>query len=182
SAISSGSLEQSLPAAALRSCRMRGRCSLRPQGTKTWSSSKPGIWTWGRGCCGFRFQEGENSSPLPLTLRSILAKPRALDARSLASWNSSFSERLVSITEQHPLHLISSDAVLSSALSQNSLSLFCRPTSRNSPVDLSSIPAMSGLTYQKSFPDCASPPRMYGVMTLVKFHSSSKRFFRLWEA
>uniref|UniRef100_A0A3B3VA55 Uncharacterized protein n=2 Tax=Poecilia TaxID=8080 RepID=A0A3B3VA55_9TELE len=96
SAISSGSLEQSLPAAALRSC------------TKTWSSS------------------------------NILAKPRALDARSLASWNNSFKERL---------------AVLSSALSQNSLPLFCKPASRNSPVDSSSIPAMFS-------PDCASPPRM----------------------
>uniref|UniRef100_A0A3P9QJ47 Uncharacterized protein n=1 Tax=Poecilia reticulata TaxID=8081 RepID=A0A3P9QJ47_POERE len=103
SAISSGSLEQSLPAAALRSC------------TKTWSSS------------------------------NILAKPRALDARSLASWNNSFKERL--------LNLISSEAVLSSALSQNSLPLFCKPASRNSPVDSSSIPAMFS-------PDCASPPRM----------------------
>uniref|UniRef100_A0A7N6ABG4 Uncharacterized protein n=1 Tax=Anabas testudineus TaxID=64144 RepID=A0A7N6ABG4_ANATE len=91
---SSGSLEQSLPAAALRSCRMR---------------------------------------------------PRALDARSLASWNSSLSDRLVSMTDP---------------LSQNSLPLFCRPESRNSPVDLSSIPAMSLSTHQKSFPDWASPPRM----------------------
>lgn len=37
-------------------------------------------------------------------------------------------------------------------------------------------------TDQKSFPDWASPPRMYGVMTLVKFHSSSNRFFKLCEA
>lgn len=35
-----------------------------------------------------------------LTLRSILAKPNALDALSLASWKSSLSERLVSITER----------------------------------------------------------------------------------
>lgn len=46
SAISSGSLEQSLPTAAFRSCRMRGRWSSRPEGTKICSSSKPGIWTW----------------------------------------------------------------------------------------------------------------------------------------
>uniref|UniRef100_A0A668A9P4 Uncharacterized protein n=1 Tax=Myripristis murdjan TaxID=586833 RepID=A0A668A9P4_9TELE len=89
SGISSGSLEQSFPAA----------------GTKT---SKRSLQS--------------------LTLRSIFAKPRALDARSLASWKSSLSDRL---------------AVLSSALSQNSLSLFCRPASRKSPVDLSSIPAIS---------------------------------------
>uniref|UniRef100_A0AAX7U0H9 Uncharacterized protein n=1 Tax=Astatotilapia calliptera TaxID=8154 RepID=A0AAX7U0H9_ASTCA len=106
SAISSGSLEQSLPAASF--------------------------------LCQF------------LTLRSILAKPRALDARSLASWNSSLRDRLVSTTDR----LQKLKAVLSSALSQNSLSLFFRPASRNSPVDLSSIPAMS------LFPDWASPPRM----------------------
>uniref|UniRef100_A0AAQ5XJ51 Uncharacterized protein n=1 Tax=Amphiprion ocellaris TaxID=80972 RepID=A0AAQ5XJ51_AMPOC len=114
SVISSGSLEQSLPAA----------------GTKTWSSSKP---VRRQRYCGFLFQGSANSSLRSLTLRSILAKPRALDALSLASWNSSLSDRLVSIT----------DPVLSSALSQNSLPLFCRPASRNSPVDLSSIPAMS---------------------------------------
>uniref|UniRef100_A0A669CTL6 Uncharacterized protein n=1 Tax=Oreochromis niloticus TaxID=8128 RepID=A0A669CTL6_ORENI len=89
-----------------------------------------------------------------LTLRSILAKPRALDARSLASWNSSLRDRLVSTTDR----LQKTKAVLSSALSQNSLSLFFRPASRNSPVDLSSIPAMS--LQRKSFPDWASPPRM----------------------
>uniref|UniRef100_A0A665X7L9 Uncharacterized protein n=1 Tax=Echeneis naucrates TaxID=173247 RepID=A0A665X7L9_ECHNA len=79
-------------------------------------------------CCSFLFCTIEISPLLPLTLRSILAKPRALEARSLASWNSSFSDRLVSITDP---------------LSQNSLPLFCRPASRNSPVDLSNIPAMS---------------------------------------
>uniref|UniRef100_A0A3Q2Z0T2 Uncharacterized protein n=1 Tax=Hippocampus comes TaxID=109280 RepID=A0A3Q2Z0T2_HIPCM len=81
---------------------------------------------------------------LQLTLRSILAKPRALDARSL---------RLGGF--ENP-YLISSEAVLSSALSQNSSPFFCRPASRNSPVDLSSIPDAN----QKSFPDWASPPRM----------------------
>uniref|UniRef100_A0A3P8V1L6 Uncharacterized protein n=1 Tax=Cynoglossus semilaevis TaxID=244447 RepID=A0A3P8V1L6_CYNSE len=101
SAISSGSLEQSLPTAAFR------------KGTKICSSS------------------------------NILANPRALDARSRASWNNSFRDRL---------------AELSSALSKNSLPLFCRPASRNSPVDLRSIPAIG--THQKSFPDWASPPRM----------------------
>uniref|UniRef100_A0A3Q2FRY3 Uncharacterized protein n=1 Tax=Cyprinodon variegatus TaxID=28743 RepID=A0A3Q2FRY3_CYPVA len=112
SAISSGSLEQSFPAAALRSCRMR-----------TWSSSK-------------------------------LFSPKALDARSLASWNSSFKERLVSITER--LTKKKKAAALSSALSQNSLPLFSKPASRNSPVDSSSIPAM----LLQSSPDWASPPRM----------------------
>uniref|UniRef100_A0A671XQ30 Uncharacterized protein n=1 Tax=Sparus aurata TaxID=8175 RepID=A0A671XQ30_SPAAU len=102
-------------------------------------------------CCGFLFQGNDNSSLRSLTLRSILAKPRALDARSLASWNSSLSDRLVSITDR-----LQESKVLSSALSQNSLSLFWRPASRNSPVDLSSIPG----TDQKSFPDWASPPRM----------------------
>uniref|UniRef100_A0A3Q0SRD3 Uncharacterized protein n=1 Tax=Amphilophus citrinellus TaxID=61819 RepID=A0A3Q0SRD3_AMPCI len=119
-AISSGSLEQSLPAAA--------------QGTKTWSSSKPGSTA-----ASFFGPGSKNSLILSLTLRSILAKPRALDARSLASWNSDLRDRLVSITDR----LEKSKAVLSSALSQNSLSLFFRPASRNSPVDLSSIPAMS---------------------------------------
>uniref|UniRef100_A0A673C7U2 Uncharacterized protein n=1 Tax=Sphaeramia orbicularis TaxID=375764 RepID=A0A673C7U2_9TELE len=119
-------------------------------------SSRPGIRTcqW---CCGLLFQGSENSLLQFLTLRSIFAKPKALDARSLASWNSSLSDRLKS--NDCVLHyLISSEAVLSSALSQNLLLLFCRPASRNSPVDFSSIPAMS--TNQKSFPDWASPPRM----------------------
>uniref|UniRef100_A0A4W6EFH4 Uncharacterized protein n=1 Tax=Lates calcarifer TaxID=8187 RepID=A0A4W6EFH4_LATCA len=143
SAISSGSLEQSLPAAALRSCRMSERNRDKMQTLC---------------CCDFLFQGSENS-PLPtLTLRSILAKPRALDARSLASWNSSFSDRLVSITDRYSPYLISSEAVLSSALSQNSFPLFCRPASRKSPVDLSNILAMS--LPRKSFPDWASPPRM----------------------
>uniref|UniRef100_A0A3Q3G8K5 Uncharacterized protein n=1 Tax=Labrus bergylta TaxID=56723 RepID=A0A3Q3G8K5_9LABR len=138
SLISSGSLEQSFPAAAFRSCRIRG---LRVTDIKTalWLSVSRGV---------------KNSSLLSLTLRSILAKPRALDARSLASWNSSLSDRLVSITDRNIKYLISSEAVLSSAHSQNSLPLFCRPASRNSPVDFSSIPAIS------LFPDCASPPRM----------------------
>uniref|UniRef100_A0A3Q3Q4M0 Uncharacterized protein n=1 Tax=Monopterus albus TaxID=43700 RepID=A0A3Q3Q4M0_MONAL len=107
---SSGSLEQSLPAAGTKSCN-----------SSKWLS--------------------------------------ALDARSLASWNSSLRDRL-KFKPYYSLYLISSEAVLSSALSQNSLPLFCRPASRNSPVDFSSIPAMSLSTHQKSFPDWASPPRM----------------------
>uniref|UniRef100_A0A3B4T2E0 Uncharacterized protein n=1 Tax=Seriola dumerili TaxID=41447 RepID=A0A3B4T2E0_SERDU len=145
---SSGSLEQSLPAAALRSCRMSGQNRV----TDKLQSLC---------CCGFLFQGRENSELLPLTLRSILAKPRALDARSLASWKSSLSDRLVSITdrlEESKGSRFKTPAVLSSALSQNSLPLFCRPASRNSPVDLSNIPAMS--LPRKSFPDWASPPRM----------------------
>uniref|UniRef100_A0A8D0G8R6 Uncharacterized protein n=1 Tax=Sphenodon punctatus TaxID=8508 RepID=A0A8D0G8R6_SPHPU len=53
----------------------------------------------------------------------ILAKPRALEALSL--------------------YLISSEAVLSSALDQNSSQLPCRPESKNIPVNFSSIPAIS---------------------------------------
>ena len=41
------------------------------------------------------------------------------------------------------LHLISSEALLSSALVQNSAQLSCKPDSRKLPVDFSSIPAMS---------------------------------------
>lgn len=37
---------------------------------------------------------------MSLTLRSILAKPSALDALSLASWNSSLRDRLVSMTDR----------------------------------------------------------------------------------
>uniref|UniRef100_A0A673ZCV6 Uncharacterized protein n=1 Tax=Salmo trutta TaxID=8032 RepID=A0A673ZCV6_SALTR len=129
--ISSGSLLQSLPAAALRSCRMRSRWCIRAHGTNTSSSSSPGIWT----CRQTEANWGQTKTAVSLTLRSILANPRALDALSLASWNSSLSDRLT--------YRISSETVLSSALSQNSSPLFCRPVSRKSPVDLSSIPAMS---------------------------------------
>uniref|UniRef100_A0A3B3T9N0 Uncharacterized protein n=1 Tax=Paramormyrops kingsleyae TaxID=1676925 RepID=A0A3B3T9N0_9TELE len=109
-----------------------------PEGTNTCSS-----WGLEKGYC--RTALGKMSRPggRGLTFRSILAKPSPLDARSLASWKSSLRERLVSITEP-----------LSSALSQNSSPLRCSPASRKSPVDLSSIPAMSLL------PDWASPPRM----------------------
>uniref|UniRef100_A0A8C7J773 Uncharacterized protein n=1 Tax=Oncorhynchus kisutch TaxID=8019 RepID=A0A8C7J773_ONCKI len=140
--ISSGSLLQSLPAAALRSCRMRARWFIREQGTNTSSSSSPGIWTCRQSGRQVRRKWGEKKKLLSLTLRSILAKPRALDALSLASWNSSLSDRLVSITDRLT-YLISSETVLSSALSQNSSPLLCRPASRKSPVDLSSIPAIS---------------------------------------
>uniref|UniRef100_A0A8C7RPD8 Uncharacterized protein n=1 Tax=Oncorhynchus mykiss TaxID=8022 RepID=A0A8C7RPD8_ONCMY len=136
--ISSGSLLQSLPAAALRSCRMRARWFISEQGTNTSSSSSPGIWT----CRQSERKWGKTKTAVSLTLRSILAKPRALDALSLASWNSSLSDRLVSITDRLT-YLISSETVLSSALSQNSSPLLCRPASRKSPVDLSSIPAIS---------------------------------------
>lgn len=40
-------------------------------------------------------------------------------------------------------NLISSEALLSSALVQNSAQLSCKPDSRKLPVDFSSIPAMS---------------------------------------
>uniref|UniRef100_A0A3Q2P212 Uncharacterized protein n=1 Tax=Fundulus heteroclitus TaxID=8078 RepID=A0A3Q2P212_FUNHE len=135
SAISSGSLEQSLPAAALRSC------------TKTWSSSNA---SRRQGTPLVMLNSAATSKSCSEADNVILAKPRALDARSLASWNSSFKERLRMCCRPN---LISSEAVLSSALSQNSLPLFCKPASRNSPVDSSSIPAMFS-------PDCSSPPRM----------------------
>uniref|UniRef100_A0A3P8Y6L6 Uncharacterized protein n=1 Tax=Esox lucius TaxID=8010 RepID=A0A3P8Y6L6_ESOLU len=134
SAISSGSLLQSLPAAALSSCRMR---------------HLPGCIRLSVCLCAHlsvcACLSGSVSVCLPLTLRSILAKPKALDARSLASWKSSLSDRLVSITDRLERQ---------TPLSQNSSPLLCRPASRKSPVDFKSIPAMS------LFPDCASPPRI----------------------
>uniref|UniRef100_A0A8C1N1W8 Uncharacterized protein n=2 Tax=Cyprinus carpio TaxID=7962 RepID=A0A8C1N1W8_CYPCA len=83
---------------------MTSRCSIRSQGTNTWRSSMT--------------HHSANIVLSELTLRSILAKPNALDALSLASWKSSLSERLVSITER-------------------------LPASRKSPVDFSSMPAIS---------------------------------------
>uniref|UniRef100_A0A8C9YLU1 Uncharacterized protein n=1 Tax=Sander lucioperca TaxID=283035 RepID=A0A8C9YLU1_SANLU len=154
SAISSGSLEQSLPAAALRSLCVRRTHS--PSSSVS-RENRVTDKLQSQYCCSFLFQGSENSLLLSLTLRSILAKPRALDARSLASWNSSLSDRLVSITDRLQ-ESKRCNAVLSSAHSQNSLPLFCRPASRNSPVDLSSIPAIS--LQRKSFPDWASPPRI----------------------
>uniref|UniRef100_A0A673KRZ2 Uncharacterized protein n=1 Tax=Sinocyclocheilus rhinocerous TaxID=307959 RepID=A0A673KRZ2_9TELE len=84
---------------------MTSRCSIRSQGTNTW-------------------KKGHIMTELLSTLLGgerelhILAKPNALDALSLASWKSSLSERLVSITER-------------------------LPASRKSPVDFSSMPAIS---------------------------------------
>uniref|UniRef100_A0A8D3A3J7 Uncharacterized protein n=1 Tax=Scophthalmus maximus TaxID=52904 RepID=A0A8D3A3J7_SCOMX len=132
---------------------MSGRWFIKPLGTKTCKKTGSQINCNVCPVVAFGFKGVRNSSLPSLTLRSILAKPRALDARSLASWNSSLSDRL-KCEPSFPPYLISSEAVLSSALSQNSLPLFCKPASRNSPVDLSSIPAMS------LFPDWASPPRM----------------------
>uniref|UniRef100_A0A672SCT9 Uncharacterized protein n=1 Tax=Sinocyclocheilus grahami TaxID=75366 RepID=A0A672SCT9_SINGR len=83
---------------------MTSRCSIRSQGTNTWK--------------GTPWHTTAQTVPSKLTLRSILAKPNALDALSLASWKSSLSERLVSITER-------------------------LPASRKSPVDFSSMPAIS---------------------------------------
>uniref|UniRef100_A0A8C1WRF7 Uncharacterized protein n=1 Tax=Cyprinus carpio TaxID=7962 RepID=A0A8C1WRF7_CYPCA len=91
---------------------MTSRCSIRSQGTNTWKGT-PNVKTVHHSDILYHSSK--------LTLRSILAKPNALDALSLASWKSSLSERLT--------HLISSEAVL--------------PASRKSPVDFSSMPAIS---------------------------------------
>uniref|UniRef100_A0A452FYA7 Uncharacterized protein n=1 Tax=Capra hircus TaxID=9925 RepID=A0A452FYA7_CAPHI len=135
---SSGSKAQSFPAAALSNCKIMLFSSARASGTNTCKFSK----TSRRSLTG---AESMNSA----AISSILANPSALEARSLASWKSSFSARLTSITDLLP-------ALLSSALFQNSVQLSCKPASRKLPVDFSSIPD----SYQKSFPACASPPRM----------------------
>uniref|UniRef100_A0A8B9HUS5 Uncharacterized protein n=1 Tax=Astyanax mexicanus TaxID=7994 RepID=A0A8B9HUS5_ASTMX len=102
SGISSGSLEHSFPAAAFSSCRDTRFLLDNKRNTLTLKSA------------------AISSSH---TFLNILAKPSALDARSLASWKSSFRDRLVSITDR--------------------LKAVLEPTSRNSPVDLSSMPAIS---------------------------------------
>uniref|UniRef100_A0A8C2HDE5 Uncharacterized protein n=2 Tax=Cyprinus carpio TaxID=7962 RepID=A0A8C2HDE5_CYPCA len=89
---------------------MTSRCSIRSQGTNTWKGT-PNVKTVHHSDILYHSSK--------LTLRSILAKPNALDALSLASWKSSLSERLVSITER------------------------LQPASRKSPVDFSSMPAIS---------------------------------------
>uniref|UniRef100_A0A8D2HHX6 Uncharacterized protein n=1 Tax=Urocitellus parryii TaxID=9999 RepID=A0A8D2HHX6_UROPR len=162
---SSGSFAQSFPAAALSNCKTMLFSSARESGTNTCKFSKPGIlylftFTY---CFAFRtssrFLTGaerinsaaiSSSQVCKLTFLNILANPSAFEALSLASWKSSLSARLISITDLLP-------ALLSSALVQNSAQLSCKPNSRKLPVDFSSIPKDS---YQKSFPACASPPRM----------------------
>uniref|UniRef100_A0A671QDY8 Uncharacterized protein n=1 Tax=Sinocyclocheilus anshuiensis TaxID=1608454 RepID=A0A671QDY8_9TELE len=69
--------------------------------------------------CSIRSQGTNTWKGTPLV--NLNSAPNALDALSLASWKSSLSERLT--------HLISSEAVL--------------PASRKSPVDFSSMPAIS---------------------------------------
>uniref|UniRef100_A0A8C0J9C7 Uncharacterized protein n=1 Tax=Chelonoidis abingdonii TaxID=106734 RepID=A0A8C0J9C7_CHEAB len=135
-ATSSESLEQSFPAAAFSSCKITDFSPARLSGTNTCKFSSPGICTCRKNKMAFgeTFRnsctgaDNVNSA----AISSILAKPR-----------SSFSARLVSITDLLLEYLISSDAVLSSALAQNSSQLSCRPESRNFPVDFSSIPAIS---------------------------------------
>nr|AAA19779.1 TFIIi-associated transactivator factor p17 [Mus musculus] len=155
---SSGSFEQSFPVAALSSCKIIFFSSARLSGTNTCKFSNPGICTLTY-CFAFRASrssradaDSTNSAAISRSFLSILAKPRALEALSLASWKSSLSARLISMTDL----LSSSAAPLSSALVHSSAQLSCRPDSRKLPVDFSSIPAMS----QKSFPACASPPRI----------------------
>uniref|UniRef100_A0A8C6H504 Uncharacterized protein n=1 Tax=Mus spicilegus TaxID=10103 RepID=A0A8C6H504_MUSSI len=154
---SSGSFEQSFPVAALSSCKIIFFSSARLSGTNTSETkdSEDGTGFTLTYCFAFRTSrssradaDSTNSAAISrLTFLSILAKPRALEALSLASWKSSLSARLISMTD-----LLSSAAPLSSALVHSSAQLSCRPDSRKLPVDFSSIP--------KSFPACASPPRI----------------------
>uniref|UniRef100_A0A8D2GHS8 Uncharacterized protein n=1 Tax=Theropithecus gelada TaxID=9565 RepID=A0A8D2GHS8_THEGE len=160
---SSESFEQSFPAAALSNCKIILFSSARVSGTNTCKFSNPGILLTLTYCFNFRTSrrsltgaESLNSAAISrLTFLNILANPSALEALSLASWKSSFRARLISITDLLS-NLISSEALLSSALVQNSAQLSCKPNSKKLPVDFSSIPD----SYQKSFPACASPPRM----------------------
>uniref|UniRef100_A0A8C4MP35 Uncharacterized protein n=1 Tax=Equus asinus TaxID=9793 RepID=A0A8C4MP35_EQUAS len=136
---SSESFEQSFPAAALSNCKIILFSSARLSGTNTCKFSKPGICTWKRNNPkSLTGAESMNSA----AISSILANPSALEALSLASWKSSFRARLISMTDLL-VHLISSEALLSSALVQNSAQLSCKPNSKKLPVDFSSIPAMS---------------------------------------
>uniref|UniRef100_A0A8C3DRG7 Uncharacterized protein n=1 Tax=Corvus moneduloides TaxID=1196302 RepID=A0A8C3DRG7_CORMO len=130
---SSESLEQSFPAAALRSCKITDFSPAILPGTNTshFHASKPYYlheftFTYSFVFRAFRRSRtgADNANPAAISRSyNILAKPRALEALSLASWNSSF--------------------ILSSALAQNSSQLSCSPESKNIPVDFSSIPAIS---------------------------------------
>uniref|UniRef100_A0A8C9AAD5 Uncharacterized protein n=1 Tax=Prolemur simus TaxID=1328070 RepID=A0A8C9AAD5_PROSS len=142
----------SFPAAALSNCKIIFFSSARVSGTnickQNISITPPKILTLTY-CFDFRTSrrsltgdESMNSAGCKLTFLNILANPSAFEALSLEIKYSS--------------NLISSEALLSSALVQNSAQLSCKPNSRKLPVDFSSIPD----SYQKSFPACASPPRM----------------------
>uniref|UniRef100_A0A7N4NTN3 Uncharacterized protein n=1 Tax=Sarcophilus harrisii TaxID=9305 RepID=A0A7N4NTN3_SARHA len=147
---SSESFEQSFPAAAFSSCKITHFSPARVCGTNNCKFSNPGICTWKTNTFEFLIKKhnvyntqsctGADTMNSALTFLSILAKPSALEALSLQ------------------FDLISSEAVLSSALVQNSAQLSCRPQSKNPPVDFSSIPAIK--SYQNNFPACASPPLM----------------------
>ncbi|CAH7307645.1 unknown_gene_11992 [Phodopus roborovskii] len=150
---SSGSFEQSFPVAALSNCRIILFSSARLSGTNTMEETKGSGNTMGLTltyCFALRTSRSswtEADSTNSAAISSILAKPRALEALSRASWKSSLRARLISMTD-----LLSSAAPLSSGPVHSSAQLSCRPDSRKLPVDFSSIP--------KSFPACASPPRM----------------------
>uniref|UniRef100_A0A8C8RLB9 Uncharacterized protein n=1 Tax=Pelusios castaneus TaxID=367368 RepID=A0A8C8RLB9_9SAUR len=118
---SSESLEQSFPAAAFSSCKITD-FSL-----TILVSLVDFTFTY-----SFVFRTFRNS---PTGADNVNSAPRALEALSLHHNKRDQIQRLE--------HLISSDAVLSSALAQNSSQLSCRPESRNIPVDFSSIPAIS---------------------------------------
>uniref|UniRef100_A0A670HVJ7 Uncharacterized protein n=1 Tax=Podarcis muralis TaxID=64176 RepID=A0A670HVJ7_PODMU len=145
-ATSSESFEQSFPAAVLSSCRMIDFSPERLSGTKICKFSKhnnpfkPQADFTFMYSCAFRALRKSRTEAENVNSAAI---SRALDALSLASWNSSFSARLVWE------YLISSEAALSSALAQNSSQLSCKPESKKIPVDLSSTPAMSLKQNQK---------------------------------
>uniref|UniRef100_A0ABI7ZPN8 Secreted protein n=1 Tax=Felis catus TaxID=9685 RepID=A0ABI7ZPN8_FELCA len=112
--------------------------SARVSGTNTCKFSKPGIsfYIFTLTYC-FDFRTSRRSLTGAESTNSA-AISRALEALSLASWKSSFSARLISMTD-----LLQSQPLLSSALVQNSAQLSCKPNSKKLPVDFSSIPAMS---------------------------------------
>uniref|UniRef100_A0A8B9Y8B5 Uncharacterized protein n=1 Tax=Bos mutus grunniens TaxID=30521 RepID=A0A8B9Y8B5_BOSMU len=145
---------QSFPVAALSNCKIMLFSSARASGTNTCKITLPPELRTLTYCFAFRTSrrsltgaESMNSADCDRTFLSILANPSALEARSLASWKSSFSARLTSITDLLP-------ALLSSALVQNSAQLSCKPDSRKLPVDFSSIPAMSLRNRSNRSPKC----------------------------
>uniref|UniRef100_A0A4W2EN72 Uncharacterized protein n=1 Tax=Bos indicus x Bos taurus TaxID=30522 RepID=A0A4W2EN72_BOBOX len=96
---------QSFPVAALSNCKIMLFSSARASGTNTCKITLPPELRTLTYCFAFRTSrrsltgaESMNSA----AISSILANPSALEARSLASWKSSFSARLTSITDLLP--------------------------------------------------------------------------------
>uniref|UniRef100_A0A4W2FW42 Uncharacterized protein n=1 Tax=Bos indicus x Bos taurus TaxID=30522 RepID=A0A4W2FW42_BOBOX len=106
---------QSFPVAALSNCKIMLFSSARASGTNTCKITLPPELRTLTYCFAFRTSrrsltgaESMNSA----AISSILANPSALEARSLASWKSSFSARLTSITDLLPGHVMPSNYVI----------------------------------------------------------------------